>query len=63
MIYNVYTHLYYDSCQSHQGIESIGIDHTVDNLMSQEVAIEVGVITEAGVTVGAWAKVQATLGD
>jgi len=45
MIYSVYTHLYYDSGQSHQGIESIWIDHIVDHLMHQEAATEVvGVI-------------------
>ena len=63
IIYSVYTHLYYDSGQSHQRIESIGIDHTIDHLMHQEAATEVGVVAEAGVTVGAWAKVQTTLGD
>jgi len=44
MIYSVYTHLYYDSCQSHQRIESIGSNHTLDHLMHQEATIEVGVI-------------------
>lgn len=29
--------------QSHQGTESIGIDHTLDHLMHQEAAAEVGV--------------------
>jgi len=33
MIYSVYTHLYCDSSQSHQGIESVGIHHTLDHLM------------------------------
>lgn len=40
---SVCTHLYYDSGQSHQGTESIGIDHTLDHLMHQEAAAEVGV--------------------
>ena len=44
MIYSVYTHLYYHSSQSRHGIESIGIDHTVDHLMHQEAATKVGVI-------------------
>ena len=44
MIYSVYTHFYYDSGQSYQGIESIGIDHVVDHLMHQEAATKVGVI-------------------
>ena len=44
MIYRVYTHIYYDSGQSHQGIESIGIDHAIDHLMHQETVTKVRVI-------------------